>query len=347
MKHSEPNPLQQELARSPLAGPHPDFDLLTAFAEGKLLPREREEVFAHLATCADCREVLSIATEATPVAAFGPKPFLIPRPAHQPARAWLPWASIAAGIIIVCSAGLLYKQKLEVKPRTMVATESTPAIPAATPQQKESSQSAKPNGSSGKTATGSVDAKLKASVLAKELIVQKPESQQGAISGIQPELRQQNSRLESSRADEVTPEVSLAKPPAPVQAGSAFVSSVPSRAMAQASVAAVARPHWRINSNGQAERSFGNETWEAVLPNEKARMRVVSVFNGDVWIGGENTRLYHSVDNGYAWNLVALPEKDDQEHVIAHIRFQSSQVGTVEAEDGVTWTTADGGISWN
>jgi photosystem II stability/assembly factor-like uncharacterized protein len=76
-------------------------------------------------------------------------------------------------------------------------------------------------------------------------------------------------------------------------------------------------------------------------------MHVVSVFNGDVWIGGENTRLYHSVDNGSTWVLVTLPQKDGREHVIAHIRFQTSQAGTVEAEDGVTWTTDDGGISWN
>jgi photosystem II stability/assembly factor-like uncharacterized protein len=133
-------------------------------------------------------------------------------------------------------------------------------------------------------------------------------------------------------------------PPAP--ADSAFASAE-LHVIDKASVPAVVRSHWRINSIGQAERSFGNEAWEAVLPHEKARMRVVSVFNGDVWIGGENTRLYLSVDNGSTWSPVILPQKDGSEHAIAHIRFQSPHSGTVEATDGVTWTTADGGASWN
>ena len=48
MKQAEPNPLQRELARSQQGGLHPDADLLAAFAEGSLLEREREEMFAHL-----------------------------------------------------------------------------------------------------------------------------------------------------------------------------------------------------------------------------------------------------------------------------------------------------------
>ena len=346
MKHSENNPLQRELAQSPLAGPHPDFDILTAFAEGKLLQREREEVFAHLATCDECREVLSIATEAVAIPASGGKPFLMPRTAHRPARAWLPWASIAAGIIVVCSAGLLYRQKLELKPRAAVATEKTPAIPSTATGQPQSSQSAKPTVAPGKTAAGSTPAKLKSSLLAKESTVEAPENQERSSLAMQPDLRQQNSRIESSSAGVVSRGGVLVRPSPPATASSAFAGAELG-AMDKASVAAVARPHWRINSIGQPERSLGDEEWKVVLPDEKARMRVVSVFDGSVWIGGENTRLYRSPDNGFTWNQVALPQKKGSDHVIAHIRFQTSQTGTVEAADGVTWTTADGGTSWN
>jgi hypothetical protein len=347
MKNSEPNPLQRELARSASVGPHPDSDILTAFAEGKLLQRERAEVFAHLATCPDCREVLAIATEAGPIPTSAAKPFLLPRSIQQTSRAWLPWASIAAGIIVVCSAGLLYREKLEFKQRATVATENAPAISSASTRQKESSPPAHPAVAPGKAAADSNPSNLKASVLAKESGVQKTENQELGSMAVQSGLARQNSRIEVSSAAETTPGEILARPPAPVQAGSAFVSAEAPRATEQASLAAVARSHWRINSIGQAERSFGNEAWEAVLPNESSRMHVVSVFDRDVWIGGENTRLYHSVDNGLTWALVALPQKDGSEHVIAHIRFQTSQAGSIEAADGVTWTTTDGGVSWN
>jgi hypothetical protein len=346
MMNSENNPLRRELARSPLAGPHPDSDILTAFAEGELLQRERAEVFAHLATCAVCRELLSIATEAAPIPASGAKPFLLPSSPHRPSRAWLPWASIAASVIVVFSAGLLYKQKLEIKPRLTVANENPPAIPSADTRQPQSFPSAGPTVATAKTAIRSTSAELKALVPAKESIVQAPESQERSSLAVPPDLRRQDSQIESSSVAVPAPDGVLAGRLPPAPADSAFASAE-LHVIDKASVPAVVRSHWRINSIGQAERSFGNEAWEAVLPHEKARMRVVSVFNGDVWIGGENTRLYLSVDNGSTWSPVILPQKDGSEHAIAHIRFQSPHAGTVEATDGVTWTTADGGASWN
>jgi hypothetical protein len=44
--------------RSQATGPHPDADTLSAFAEQTLSDGERSQVFAHLANCRDCREVL-------------------------------------------------------------------------------------------------------------------------------------------------------------------------------------------------------------------------------------------------------------------------------------------------
>jgi len=56
--------------------------------------------------------------------------------------------------------------------------------------------------------------------------------------------------------------------------------------------------------------------------------------------------LYHSSDSGNTWNIVPLPVKNGDEPVIVHIRFQTPQAGTVEAADGTSWTTADGGATW-
>jgi photosystem II stability/assembly factor-like uncharacterized protein len=106
------------------------------------------------------------------------------------------------------------------------------------------------------------------------------------------------------------------------------------------------RPQWRINAQGQAERSVGYGPWQTVLADEKARMRVVSIYGNAVWLGGDSLRLYHSEDNGVTWHMVQLPAKGGTEHEITHIRFQNVQMATAEADDGTQWTTFDGGKTW-
>ena len=44
--------------RAEVPGPHPDADLLSAFAEKALPERDRLQVLAHLAECGDCRQVI-------------------------------------------------------------------------------------------------------------------------------------------------------------------------------------------------------------------------------------------------------------------------------------------------
>jgi Photosynthesis system II assembly factor YCF48/Putative zinc-finger len=70
---------------------HPDANLLAAFAEKKLQGQEREEVLAHLGECADCREVLALATPARGPAA---RPF-------SPAWRWA--AGVAAAVLVATS----------------------------------------------------------------------------------------------------------------------------------------------------------------------------------------------------------------------------------------------------
>jgi len=348
MNRSESNPLRRELARSPQAGPHPDSNLLSAFAEGGLLERERQDIFAHLAACADCRELLSLATgaAANPVAAA--KPFLVPRSAHPPLRTWLAWAGIAASILVVCSAGLVYKQKLELKQRATVAAENTPAPPFAAIQKPKSSPPAESNTVAGKATTRAPE-QLKSPRLSKESAVEATAGQGTATAQKELEASEQSLPMQSATGAPAIAGGSVAQAPAPDQISSAFANTMTARALsnASASMAGVAtRPHWRIDSMGQAERSFGNGTWQPVLPNESARMLVVSVFDSQVWVGGEHTRLYRSADNGNTWILAPLPMKNGLEHEIVHIRFETQASGVVEASDGTSWTTTDGGVSW-
>lgn len=338
MKRTESNPLLQELARDQLHGSHPDSDQIAAFGEGALLPREREELLAHMAVCAECREVLSMAAGAEPVAKL--KAFIVPLPAHQITKTWLPWASIAAGVLAAVSGGLIYHQNaLNRKPIAVALNEPAPV--QSTTMQQSQLESAKKSGER-PAAKEETHPSSRQSTQAAE-----PLREDRSQPGMQTYLGQQNS-IQNQNAG--AGQVAMYEHQAPRQAASstsaAFANVAAASPMSNAFAAVSARPHWRINSAGQPERSFGGDVWQAVLPDEGSKMLVVSVFGGQVWVGGENSRLYRSTDNGNTWNLVALPTKGGSEHVILHIHFLTPQAGTVESEDGTQWATSDAGITW-
>jgi Photosynthesis system II assembly factor YCF48/Putative zinc-finger len=89
----------------PVAGWHPDADLLTAFAEQSLAGDERGRVMEHLAVCGDCRDVVALAlpeTEIVDATASVPAPRIgwLSWPA-------LRWGAMAAGILAVISVGIV------------------------------------------------------------------------------------------------------------------------------------------------------------------------------------------------------------------------------------------------
>jgi hypothetical protein len=69
---------------------HPEADLLTAFAEARLGKGERKHVLAHLAVCAECRDVVALASSSLDSAPV----------AEEPGVRWwnLRWA--AAGVVV-------------------------------------------------------------------------------------------------------------------------------------------------------------------------------------------------------------------------------------------------------
>ena len=77
------------------AGPHPDADLLSTFAENALPDAERGRVLAHLADCRECREVVFLSL---PQPADGQK-ILIPRPGRW--HLALQWGTAVASIVII------------------------------------------------------------------------------------------------------------------------------------------------------------------------------------------------------------------------------------------------------
>lgn len=384
MKQSPSNPLQRELARTTPEGLHADANMLTAFAEGALLQRERQEVLAHLASCADCREALSVAVAAASNTAQGAETAPA-RPRHWLRRTGLLWAGAAAALVVALTLGILHEQKLVREGQSSVASNEPVNRPAQTPapspemnapvqpEKKSAERQGKPTQAPARlqAAPPAPQAAMRAPVMEESLKVEPSEGTAQQNSGLQENSQAVQSQGRSQQAGEGqvgsgAGEQSLnalqsardssaqnrsgqnqsAAPTAIAGSVSAFGNVEPSRAMAKAAIANLPRPHWRINAAGQAERSFGVGSWQRVLPDETTRMRVISVSGDDVWIGGEQLRLYRSRDNGATWHPVALPAKNGSDRGIVHIGFPAPATITVEAADGTAWTSTDGGATW-
>lgn len=108
--HSEPNPFRRELAKDRPSQPHPDADILTAFAEGSLLNRERTDVLEHLATCAECRDVVNMSITAAPeVMAERTASASL---AGSGYRQWMPWAAGVAACLVVVATVMVAHHRL-------------------------------------------------------------------------------------------------------------------------------------------------------------------------------------------------------------------------------------------
>jgi hypothetical protein len=134
-----PKIAQQRLKANPPAGDHLDPNLLTAFVENSLTERERRPVLAHLAGCAECRELASLAlpqleeehvavaaaaAAASPVAASPPNRARAPFP--WPGKLNLSWAALAACAVIAVA---IFTYQARQRKQTLLA--SRQAAPAA------------------------------------------------------------------------------------------------------------------------------------------------------------------------------------------------------------------------
>jgi len=126
------DPLKKLVAarlKTQVAGPHPDAEVLSAFAENALPANERETVLQHLSTCSDCRDIVFLAV---PLA--GESQQVVSAPKTRPVFA-LRWGTLAAGVLI---AAVFLVSRHEAPQREQLAktvpqTTSTAAPPAAAP----------------------------------------------------------------------------------------------------------------------------------------------------------------------------------------------------------------------
>jgi hypothetical protein len=122
-----PKIVQRGLQGTPKPGVHPDPDLLTAFVEKSLNDRERSQVLQHLADCADCRDVMALATpETESTSSPGAERS---RWLSWPVLRWptLRWGALAACVVVVSAAVTLHYEGRQTG-ETSVA-KNTPAAP--------------------------------------------------------------------------------------------------------------------------------------------------------------------------------------------------------------------------
>ncbi len=126
-----PKSVREQLAKQVVAGTHPDADVLTAFSEDALMPKERQQVMEHLAACSECREVVFLAQ---PEAATQ----TVLAPVKSRRFAWMAWASAAAVVVVVGSAVLIQREQVQkVEPPAAANVSKAPETDLKKPQQSE------------------------------------------------------------------------------------------------------------------------------------------------------------------------------------------------------------------
>ncbi len=129
MKYGIPNRVRSALASQPAGQPHPSADLLNGYAEHLLTPGEQKSVTAHLANCAECREIVFLASEAREEESV----VTVPTTAARRWR-WMSWAAPATAVVVVASVMVLEYPRRRAQSGQVLDT--TPAqAPAQQPSQ--------------------------------------------------------------------------------------------------------------------------------------------------------------------------------------------------------------------
>ena len=107
-------------------------------------------------------------------------------------------------------------------------------------------------------------------------------------------------------------------------------------------------PRWQISAEGKLLRSGDlGRSWQPVSLGQNPVFRALSVNDREVWVGGSNGNLFYSPNAGDSWQQIK-PSSNGQALIadITGIDFKDPQHGQVTTADHQTWSTSDGGHSW-
>jgi photosystem II stability/assembly factor-like uncharacterized protein len=381
-----PKPVKQALENlGQSGGPHPDADLLAAFQEGAVTARERERLLVHFAACAHCREVARLSLPAPESkqqvvvpAASGWRPRL--------SWAAVAVSAVVLGSVGVIyqaqhhgaeQAKLLATRSDTSAPAVAPGTAVEPATPAHQPRKAAKTASpsdkakvaAKSLGPAAATpaidlqtaplrqkATAGLEAKPANVFSSAEPGVKVPDllaggSQADAHSGASGDIGSRTP-AEPSATGGYQNDSQAARSQAMKAMGAATEAQRKTASLAPHSPSALdsvgpARAQWRISPAGELQRAFAGSDWQTVLGSAHTRFHALAVVGQNVWAGGSEANLFHSVDGGASWTRVALPTNGPAAPTITRITFDDALRGTVDADNATTWATADGGLTWS
>lgn len=350
-----PKPVRNALASQPAGESHPSADLLSAFAEHTLTTGETHHIADHLATCAECRDVVFLASADE---AAAPEQAAIP--VGRPRSAWMPrmaWIMSGAAVFAI-AGGILIQQWRQ---RDNSSREVAQVAPIASPQapsvaEPEVAERAAPAASAKEPATEAPSKALK--------VVSPPQRHEEAV-----------------RASKAAPPPAMEAPPMTSSPLAAGAVSSPGNVIGEASnslrlpsptqnsfaerqdqtvqfappgQASAASNHallrmsgktWRVTSEGQLEHLLPSG-WTGVLTDRATKFQVVSEAPNGIWAGGTQGELFHSEDGGQHWTAVALPiPSNSTGALIISIHFADLHRGTI-LTPGAIYTTSDGGKNW-
>jgi hypothetical protein len=290
------------------AGPHPVPELLAAYAENSLSPKDRHTLLNHLAACVDCREALYLAMPELDNQS-------VLRPSHTWPRMALRWGTMAASVVVL-GAVLLTNREMFYQHSPSVQPYS------AAPAQKS--------------------AELKQPVTDQLADTRAPATE--AAARVRPPFKHMTAKPQASMQFDQSGEVHFTSAPAANIAKQASGARVSAEEKTFAKDKKAESPlSWSLSPNGDVQRSidFG-KTWQS-LPVAGSPFHAITAVGNDIWAGGNAGALYHSADAGQSWEKIAPVSTDD----ITHIEFSDSQNGLLNTANGQVWSTSDGGRSWH
>jgi hypothetical protein len=379
MNRGIPKSAYDALASQKPAADHPSADLLNGYVEQSLSATEKAGVMQHLAACEDCREVVFLAQGAVPETSAAP--------VAQPAPGWRGWKwAVPAVALLALASSVLVEHSgwfdrrpaatylahsnavilgapnpgnqvvinSNASPQSIIpAPKATPnhrdrlAANAVSPNKKSPGQASSPPDTVGATPDYERDA-FAAILNPSAKSAPPPAATVGGAS--KPEA------TSSAAAPAISPlqtaaDAHLPTRPLGTLGRPSSLQSMNSSAGAFAGAASrhlvTVRSQWRISPEGHLERSQTADNWTQVLADQPTRFRVVAVVGNDIWAGGNNGALFHSVDGGEHWSPVVLSADGHPETgAVVSIHFDSVSQGSVSTDTGPTWTTTDRGESW-
>ncbi len=318
-------------------GDHPDANLLAAFAERKLSRREHASILTHLGECGECREVLALSSGVS--AEDSPRVL-----ARRSSTSW-GWG-LAATAALACM---------------VMGAVSWPFLSRSSP---EGTAPSKPTVGSGPLSPPPAPLVSKAIErdTAKPQLLARRKKQVSPRQNATDVVEGSDTAAQSSTAAAATQFVAGAQSsttaPIPPSAKQLLLpNSMFSTARQAAPVRAFLRDSridektvWSLEESaagGSVQKSDdGGKTWQIIPVDQGTRFYALSGSGRNVWIGGTDGKLFHSVDDGVHWTLISVSAGD--RHLsgsIVGIDAHSESI-VVRTDSGETWTTGDGGTHW-